>query len=73
MTASELLTYAESEIKRLNLGDTPTNCHGVAAYEVEGETAVRLSDGVGLNVNCRTTDDIDTELEEMVAFYAESE
>lgn len=66
-----LLAYAESEIKRLKLGDSPTNCHGVAAYAVDG--GVRLSDGVGLDVVCADKDAIDTELEEMASFYAESE
>lgn len=71
MTAASLLTYAESEIKRLKLGDTPTNCHGVVALETDAG-AVRLSDGVGLNVICRSIDDVDTELKEMASFYAES-
>lgn len=66
---NELTTYAEAEIVRLGLGDGKTNCHGVAAYYVEG--GVRLSDGVGLNVVCRTRDDVDTELEEMTTFYAQ--
>lgn len=68
---TNLTTYAESEITRLGLGDSPTNCHGVAAYETEAG-AVRLSDGVGLNVVCHTTDDVDAELEAMAEFYAES-
>ena len=72
MTTTDRLAYAESEIKRLGLGDTPTNCHGVAAYDA-GDGAVRLSDGVGLDVVCRTADEIDTELEKMAAWYAESE
>lgn len=67
---NELLAYAESEIKRLKMGDSPTNCHGVVAYEVDG--GVRLSDGVGLDVVCVNKDAIDTELEEMANFYAES-
>lgn len=66
-----LLAYAESKITELGLGDSETNCHGVSAYEYDGD-AVRLSDGVGLNVVCRTEDDVDTELEEMAAWYAES-
>lgn len=70
-TTLELVAYADSEIRRLGLGDSPTNCHGVAAYDA-GEGAVRLSDGVGLNVTCRTTDEIDAELEEMAEWYAEN-
>lgn len=67
-----LMAYAEAEIKRLNLGDTPTNCHGVAVYDDAGEGAVRLSDGTGLNVTCRTTEEIDTELEAVAEWYAEA-
>jgi hypothetical protein len=70
MMMTELLAYAESEIARLKLGDSPTNCHGVAACEHDG--GVRLSDGVGLNVVCRAADEVDTELEEMAAWYAEA-
>jgi len=70
MTAAELVTYAEAEIARLGLGDSATNCHGVAAYEA-GPNACRLSDGVGLDVTVTDTDEIDTELEEMAAYYAE--
>lgn len=74
MATTNLLSYAETEIERLGLGDSPTNCHGVAAYEVEGDAAaVRLSDGTGLNVVCRTTDDVDAELEAMAEWYAEAE
>ncbi len=72
-TTTELLAYADAEIKRLGLGDSPTNCHGVAAYDDAGEGAVRLSDGVELDVTCRTTDEIDTELAEMAAWYAETD
>lgn len=65
-----LKAYAESEITRLGLGDTPANCHGVAAYDHEG--GVRLSDGTGLDVVCRTTDDVDAELATVAEWYAES-
>lgn len=65
-----LLAYAESEIRRLKLGDSPTNCHGVAAYAVDG--GVRLSDGVGLDVVCADTGAVDTELGTMAEWYAES-
>lgn len=70
MTANELKTYAESEITRLGFGDTPSNCHGVAAYDHEG--GVRLSDGTGLNVVCRTQSDVDSELAAVAEWYAES-
>lgn len=70
MRATELLSYAEAEIKRLSLGDTAANCHGVAAYE--HESGVRLSDGAGLNVVCRTSDEVDSELEAMATWFAES-
>jgi hypothetical protein len=72
MSATELLTYAESRIAELGLGDTPTNCHGVAAYDDAGPGAVRLSDGTGLDAVCRTTDAIDAELAAVAAWYAES-
>lgn len=71
MTATELFTYAESEIARLGLGDSETNCHGVAA-QITTDGLVRLSDGVGLSVVCRNRDDVDTELEVMAEWYAES-
>ena len=71
MIATSLLSYAETEITRLGLGTSLTNCHGVAAYEVESDpAAVRLSDGAGLNVVCRTTDDVDAELSAMADWYA---
>jgi hypothetical protein len=70
MTTQELTDYAEKEIARLGLGDSETNCHGVVAYAENG--GCRLSDGVGLNVTCTTTDEIDAELEEMATWYAES-
>ena len=70
MNATELKAYAESEIARLGLGDTPTNCHGVAAYD--HADGVRLSDGTGLDVVCRTADDVDAELEAVAEWYAES-
>lgn len=72
MTATEttLLGYAESEIARLGLGDSETNCHGVAAYETTG--GVRLSDGVGLDVTVSTRDEVDTELSAMADWYAEA-
>jgi hypothetical protein len=69
-SATELLAYAESEIARLSLGDSETNCHGVVAQDYDG--GVRLSDGIGLNVVCRTTEEIDDELEVMAEWYAES-
>jgi len=70
MNSTELQAYAESEIRRLGLGDTSTNCHGVAAYDHEG--GVRLSDGTGLNVVCRTSEDVDSELAAVAEWYAES-
>ena len=74
MTTNELIAYAEAEIGRLGLGDSPTNCHGVIALPVEGDDgAIRLTDGVGLNAVVRTTDDIDTELEAMAGWYDEAE
>lgn len=72
MTTNELLSHANAEIARLKLGDSPTNCHGVVAYDDAGDSAIRLSDGTGLNVVCRTTDEIDAELSEMADWYAES-
>jgi uncharacterized membrane protein len=71
MNYNELLNYCQNEIKRLKLGDSPTNCHGVAAYlEIDG---VRLSDGVGLDVIVQTAEDADSELEAMSEWYAEVE
>lgn len=70
-TAANLLTYASAEIARLGLGDSPTNCHGVAALEAAG--GVRLSDGVGLDVVCSTTEEIDRELAAMAEWYAEAD
>jgi len=67
---TDLLTYAESEIARLGLGDSATNCHGVAAYGTDA--GVRLSDGVGLDVTVSTTDEVDTELGAMAEWYAEA-
>lgn len=70
MVATNLLAYAESEITRLGLGDSKTNCHGVAAYD--HAAGVRLSDGVGLEVVCRTAAEVDAELGVMADWYAES-
>lgn len=70
MTIEQLLAYAESEITRLGLGDSPENCHGVAAYlESDG---VRLSDGVGLDENVASREEVDSVLSEMEEWYAES-
>lgn len=61
-----LVDYAEAQIAALRLGDTPTNCNGVVAHPVEGGSdAVRLSDGVGLDVVCRTKEEVDRELSEV--------
>ena len=69
MNPNKLHSYAESEIKRLGLGDSPTNCHGVVAH-LEGDR-VRLSDGVGLNELVSTRDQVDRELAAVAEWYAE--
>ena len=72
MTTIKLKAHAEKEIKRLKLGDSPTNCHGVVAYDDAGDGAIRLSDGTGLNEVCRTIKEIDGHLGAMADWYAES-
>ena len=85
MTATDLRAYAETEIARLGLGDSDANCHGVAVYDADEDqldedqladlgdaAAVVLSDGIGLHAVCRTTDEIDAELETVAEWYAES-
>jgi hypothetical protein len=70
MTAT-LTTYAEQRIEALGLGDSPTNCSGVVAQDhPEG---VRLLDGGGFDVVCRSEADVDRELQPIADWYAESE
>ncbi len=71
MTQSELLAYAEAEIERLGLADSPTNCHGVVAHT--NRSGVRLSDGVGLDVTVYDRAGVDIELGEMAKWHAESD
>lgn len=66
MTTTDLIVYADKEIARLNLG--PYGLLGtefVVAYDGAGYGAIRLSDGQGLDVICKTTDEVDAELKVM--------
>ena len=64
MSNLSLRLYAESRIKELGLGVTPTNCNGVVVYNVpDFPDAVRLADGIALEEECWNRQQVDEALQ----------
>jgi hypothetical protein len=71
---AEMKEYAEQQVKELNLSENGRlGTEFVCVYDSEWAGHVRLSDGQGLDVECNSFSQIDSELQEMVDWLDEAE